>query len=108
MAQYRDAGLDMMTEAACFEDGSRSVESGVLEMLDRMRGGRWKVFRGQNDAWLEEVRIYRREDGLLVKESDDAISASRYGLMMRRFGRSAKFSARFNRRIDYPPLRSIV
>ena len=53
MRQYADAGLDMMFEHAQFEDGGKSVEAGVLEMADRMRGGRWKVFRGQNDAWLE-------------------------------------------------------
>jgi hypothetical protein len=51
--------------------------------LDRMRGGRWKVFRGQNDGWLEEYRLYHRDErGLLVKDNDDAISASRYALMM--------------------------
>jgi hypothetical protein len=84
MRQYADAGLDMMHEHATFADGGNSVEAGVLEMADRMRGGRWKVFKGQNDAWLEEYRMYHRKDGLLVKEGDDAISASRYGLMMLR------------------------
>ena len=58
MRQYADAGLDMMHEAACFKDGGRSVEAGVLEMADRMRGKRWKVFRGQNDAWMQEVATY--------------------------------------------------
>jgi Terminase RNaseH-like domain len=54
-------------------------------MNNRMRGGRWKVFRGQNDGWLEEYRLYHRDpDGKLVKKSDDAISASRYALMMER------------------------
>jgi hypothetical protein len=52
MRKYADAGLDMMHEHAQFEDGGKSVEAGVLEMADRMRGGRWKVFKGQNDAWL--------------------------------------------------------
>ena len=94
MAQYRDAGLDMMHTHAQFEEthltktGGNSVEAGVLEMADRMRGDRWKVFRGQNDGWLEEYRMYHRKDGLLVKEGDDAISASRYALMMRRFART--------------------
>jgi hypothetical protein len=84
MKQYRDAGLDMMNERATFEDGGMSVEAGIAEMHDRMRGGRWKVFRGQNDGWLEEYRLYFRKDGLLIKENDDAISASRYALMMKR------------------------
>jgi hypothetical protein len=32
----------------------------------------------------EEYRLFHREDGSLVKENDDAISPSRYALMMRR------------------------
>ena len=42
------------------------------------------MFRGQNDAW--KYRMYHRKDGLLVKEGDDAISASRYAMMMKRYG----------------------
>ena len=104
MRQYADAGLDMMHEKATFEDGGISVEAGVQEMHDRMRGGRWKVFKGQNDGWLEEYRLYHRQDGLLVKENDDALSASRYALMMRRFGQSARGRASFHRDIEYPNL----
>jgi hypothetical protein len=47
------------------------------------------VFRGQNDGWLEEFRTYHRDtNGMLVKEGDDAISASRYAMMMLRWGRT--------------------
>jgi hypothetical protein len=42
------------------------------------------TFRGQLQ-WLEEFRYYRREDGLIVKECDDLLSATRYAIMMRRF-----------------------
>jgi hypothetical protein len=104
MQQYADAGLDMMYEHAQFEDGGVSVEAGVQEMHDRMRGGRWKVFRGQNDDWLEEYSMYHRKDGLLVKEGDDAISASRYALMMKRHGQSDAGRASFNREIVYPKM----
>ena len=57
-------------------------------MLDRMRGGRWKVFKDANTAWLDEMRTYHRDakTGLIVKEADDAISA------------------RFNRKIEYPQI----
>jgi hypothetical protein len=81
------------------------VEAGVLEMADRMRGGRWKVFKGQNDAWLDEYSMYHRKNGLLVKEFDDTLSASRYALMMKRHGQSARGKASFNRPIDYPDRR---
>jgi phage terminase large subunit-like protein len=88
--QYQDGGLDMMFEHATFPDGSTSVEAGILMMADRMRGDRWKVFKGQNEAWLEEFRTYHRDiNGMLVKKNDDAISASRYGMMMLRNGRAA-------------------
>ena len=38
----------------------------------------------------------------MVAENDDAISASRYALMMRRFGQSAAGRASFGREINYP------
>jgi phage terminase large subunit-like protein len=104
MRQYKDAGLDMMPDKATFESGGMSVEAGVAEMHDRMRGGRWKVFKGRNDDWLEEYRLYFRKDGLLIKENDDAISASRYALMMRRYGQSDRGRASFHREIQYPNL----
>jgi hypothetical protein len=105
MRQYADAGLDMMFEHAQFEDGGKTVEAGVLEMADRMRGGRWKVFKGQNDAWLDEYSMYHRKDGLLVKEYDDTLSASRYALMSKRHGVTACGKASFNREIHYPDRR---
>ncbi len=86
MRQYEDAGLDMMPKHAQFEDGGNSVEAGIQMMIDRMRGGRWKVFKGENDGWLEEYRMFHRKDGLLVKIDDDAISASRYAMMCLRHG----------------------
>jgi phage terminase large subunit-like protein len=82
-AQYKAQGLKMLPERATFDDGGNSVEAGVTEMLDRMLTGRWKVFRTCG-LWLEERRLYHRKDGKIVKLHDDVISASRYGLMMKR------------------------
>jgi len=81
--QYADQGLNMMPTRATFEDGTNGVEAGVMEMLDRMQTGRWKVFSHLND-WFEEFNLYHRKDGLIVKKGDDLISASRYAMMMRR------------------------
>jgi hypothetical protein len=51
--------------------------------------------------WLEEYRLYHRdEDGRVVTENDDAISASRYGLMMRRHARVAGWKSRFYRQLE--------
>ena len=83
-SQYRAQGLNMLHERATHEDGGNGVEAGVLDMLARMQTGRWKVFRHLTD-WLDEFRLYHRKDGKIVKERDDALSASRYAYMMRRF-----------------------
>ena len=84
--QYRDQGLNVLPERATFEDGSNSVEAGLMEMLDRMITGRFKVFRTCG-SFLEERRIYHRKDGKIVKERDDVISAARYAVMMKRFAK---------------------
>jgi hypothetical protein len=68
------------------EAGGLGIDAGVTELLERMQTGRLKAFRGQ-EQWLEELRYYRREDGLIVKERDDLISSTRYAIMMRRFAK---------------------
>ncbi len=85
--QYRKQGLKMLPEHATHADGGNGVEAGVMEMLDRMETNRLKVFRHLED-WLSEFRLYHREDGKIVKERDDLLSATRYALMMRRFAKT--------------------
>ena len=87
--QYAEQGLNMLPERATFEDGSNSVEAGLMEMLDRMRTGRWKVF-STCTKWLEEFRLYHRKDGKIVKERDDLVCASRYAMMCLRFAETEK------------------
>lgn len=82
--QYGDQGLDMLSKHAQFEDGSVSVEAGLIEMLDRMQTGRLKVF-GHLEDWFTEFRAYHRKDGMVVKEREDLMSATRYGIMMLRY-----------------------
>ncbi|MDH0493372.1 terminase [Comamonas aquatica] len=81
--QYAKAGLRMLKDRATFEDGSNGVEAGLMDMLDRMQTGRWKVFAHLND-WFQEFKLYHRKDGKVVKKLDDLMSASRYALMMKR------------------------
>lgn len=85
--QYRDQGLVLMKDRAMFEDGSNGVEAGLAEMLARMQTQRLKVFAHLQD-WFEEFRLYHRKDGLVVKMTDDLMSATRYGMMMRRFAKT--------------------
>jgi len=81
--QYKSHGLKMLPERATHPDGGNGVEAGLMEMLERMETGRFKVFKGLTD-WFEEFRLYHRKDGKIVKERDDIMSATRYGVMMLR------------------------
>lgn len=84
---YRSNGLAMLPERATFQDGTNGVEAGIAEMLERMQTGRWKVF-SHLAQYFEEMRLYHRDNGKIVKLRDDLISASRYAMMMRRFAES--------------------
>lgn len=101
-AQYRAQGLKMLGIHAQFEDGSNGLEAGIAEMLDRMQTGRLKVFSHLAD-WFEEFRIYHRKDGLIVKERDDILSSTRYGIMMRRFAevQNKRMDARSGQAMPY-------
>lgn len=91
--QYRAAGVNMLWERAQFPevggDGNEkvsrsSVEAGLLLMLQMMQKGKLKVFSNQEN-WFMEMRMYHRKDGKVVKERDDLMAATRYGIMMLRY-----------------------
>lgn len=86
--QYRAQGLKLMAERAHYltTDGKMEsgVEAGIADMLSRMQTGRFKVFSHLAD-WFGEFRLYHRKDGRVVKEMDDLLSSTRYGIMMLRF-----------------------
>lgn len=81
--QYRAQGVNMLPEKAEWPEGGNGVEAGVMDLLDRMKTGRFKVAEHLND-WWEEFRLYHRKDGQIVKEGDDLMAATRYALMMLR------------------------
>ncbi|MCP4386302.1 MAG: DNA packaging protein [Hyphomicrobiales bacterium] len=85
--QFSAQGLAMHGAHAQFDDGSVSVEAGLMEMLDRMQTGRLKVFRHLSE-WFEEFRLYHRKEGKVVKEADDLMAATRYGVMMLRHAKT--------------------
>jgi phage terminase large subunit-like protein len=82
-SQYRKEGLQMLSVRATYEDGTSGVEAGIMEMLDRMQTGRLKVFIHLRQ-WFEEFNLYHRKEGIIVKEAEDLMSATRYALMMKR------------------------
>ena len=86
----------MLTDHVQFEDGSVSVEAGLMDMLGRMHSGRFKVFRHLND-WFEEFRLYHRKDGKVVKLHDDLMAATRHGVMMLRHARIETEKMNFRR-----------
>ena len=82
---YRDHGLELIGPFTN-PDGSRFVEPGLMDMAERMRTGRLKVF-DTCIGWLSEFRRYHRKQGKIVKVHDDLMDASRYCVMsIQRFG----------------------
>lgn len=86
---YREHGLKLHFEHAQWppnadgSPGGNAVEPGITMMLERMEQGRLKVFSTCGE-WFEEFRMYHRKEGLIVKERDDLMSATRIALMMLR------------------------
>jgi phage terminase large subunit-like protein len=81
---YRKHGLYMCKTFSSYEDERRNlVEPGLLEMLEWMRTGRFKVVKSLGQ-WFEEKRSYHRKEGQIVKVKDDILSATRYAFTMRR------------------------
>lgn len=89
--QYRDDGVNMLPARATHAPdpgkeegtGGNSVEAGVIDLLDRMLSGRFKVFEHLGD-FFEELRMYHRQDGQIVKIDDDLLDGVRTGTMMLR------------------------
>ena len=56
---------------------NNSVEAGIMSILERMQRGSLKVFQ-HLEPLFEELRMYHRKDGKIVKKFDDAVDAMRY------------------------------
>lgn len=71
LQSYTDLGLQLTP-------ADNGVESGLYDVWERMSTGRLKVFKSCRN-WLDEYRIYRRDDkGKIVKERDHLMDATRY------------------------------
>lgn len=82
-ADYRKHGLKMCAERATHPEGGNSVEAGIMDILERMNTGRFKVF-DHLEEWKQEFRLYHRDEGKIVKINDDLMDATRYAVMMLR------------------------
>lgn len=90
---YREAGMKLLGKSACYPKmaGDRAEKAGaqpqepvILEILERMKSGRFKVFANL-EPWFEEFRSYHRKDGRLVARRDDVLKATFYAVMMKRY-----------------------
>ena len=81
---YSSTQMQMLAVQASHPEGGNGVEAGLMEILERMQTGRFKVFSHLSD-WWSEFRLYHRKDGKIVKERDDALDATRYAVMMLRY-----------------------
>lgn len=71
---YRGCGLNI-------EPADHTIETGIFEVWNRLTTGRLKVFASMAE-WFAEYSLYRRnEKGVIVKENDHLMDASRYVLM---------------------------
>lgn len=68
---YTDLGLNISM-------ADNGVEDGIYQVWERLSTGRLKVFASLGN-WLDEYRIYRRDDkGRIVKERDHLMDTTRY------------------------------
>lgn len=103
--QWKSKGANMMPESARYDDesgGPQPTEPVVLEIDERMRTGRFKVFKTLEE-WFREKRMYHRKDGLIVREHDDIMAATQYAVMMKRFARTRVRRTMPQRAGDFDP-----
>lgn len=76
MELYGKSGLGLDIDVA-----NNSVETGIYEVWQRLSTGRLKVFKSLT-SWLQEFRLYRRDEkGKIVKTNDHIMDATRYLIM---------------------------
>lgn len=73
MTDYQALGLQLIPAA-------NAVEAGLLACYERFTTGRLKIFRSLT-ATQAELKLYRREDGKVVKENDHLMDCMRYLVM---------------------------
>lgn len=97
---YRRQGVNMMPKHFENPEGGQGVEPGLMEMLQRFQTQRLLVFDHLND-FFEEMRMYHRKNGKVVKERDDIMSACRYAVMSMRYARGSYVMPRRNEAIGF-------
>ena len=84
---YIENGVNMLGISARYQKdkgGPQPLEPIVMEMLERMKTGRFYVF-GHLSEWFSEFRNFHRKDGKIRSVRDDIMKATMYGMMMKRY-----------------------
>tara|TARA_R100001443_G_scaffold101012_1_gene108594 strand:+ start:1816 stop:3201 length:1386 start_codon:yes stop_codon:yes gene_type:complete len=84
---YIENGVNMLGLSARYakdKGGPQPLEPIVMEMLERMKTGRFYVFNHLSE-FFTEFRNFHRKDGRIKSVRDDILKASMYGLMMKRY-----------------------
>lgn len=98
---YKANGLFLLSKQAHYRAepgkkatmGGQPVEPIVMEIIDRINSGRFKVFSTCVEL-LEEMRnLHRNKDGKIVPIRDDVFKAMTYAMMMLRYARQRGPSA---------------
>lgn len=81
---YRQHNVYLLGRTARYDEnigGAQPTEPIVMEVIERIQTGRFKVFSNL-DGWFAEFRNYHRNDrGRLVDRMDDILKATFYALM---------------------------
>lgn len=99
-----DKGVKMLSMSARYkkeQGGGQPVEPIVLEMQQRAREGRLKVFSTCTE-FFDEYRNYHRKDGKIVAKRDDVLKSVMYALMMKRFASTPPRRGRMVHRMPMP------
>lgn len=84
--QYQEHGVNLLPISARYKKdtgGSQPTEPIVLEVLERMYTGRFRVF-STCQPFFDEFRMYHRKDGKIHDFKDDVLKATFYAIMMLR------------------------
>jgi phage terminase large subunit-like protein len=104
---YARAGFKMLPESAAIDPkkrGPQSTEAIVAMVEQRMRNGKFQVFRHLKQ-WFSEKNQYHRSEGQIVRENDDLISATHYAIMELRSAKPYRPNMPFQQRgMDDDPL----
>ena len=111
--RYRELGVNMLGKSARYprnpgeasdKGGAQPVEPIITEVQERMKSGRFKVFKTCT-PFFEEKRSYHRQNGRVSTARDDVLKALFYALMMKRYATTRTTNSL---RAEQAPARSIA